>query len=77
MQSSSYHYLQSHPELANFVRYNPIWYRYITRDPNKIHELPREAKKFYGKTFPQQLEKISNQAQMIGMFIQLADEMKD
>ncbi|GGB44997.1 hypothetical protein F3157_06785 [Virgibacillus dakarensis] len=77
MQQFSYQYLQSHPHLLNFVRYNPIWYRYLTRDPNRIAELEREAKKFYGKTFPQRLEKISNQVQMAGMLIQFAESMKD
>ncbi|WP_106497732.1 YlbE-like family protein [Lentibacillus sp. Marseille-P4043] len=77
MQPICYQYLQSHPHIANFVRFNPSWYRYLTRDPNRITELPGAAKKYYGKTFPQQLEKISNQVQMAGMLVQFADAMKD
>lgn len=77
MQPSCYQYLQEQPDLANFVRFNPIWYRHLTRDPSRIAELPGEAKRFYGKTFPQRLDKINNQIQMVGMFLQFADAMKD
>lgn len=60
-----------------FVRYNPIWYRYLSREPERINEIEKEAKKFYGKTFSQQLDKVNNQVQMVRMLIQFAGEMKD
>lgn len=77
MQTYCYHFLQTRPDLLHFVRSNPMWYRYLTRDPNRIYELEGEAKRFYGKTFPQRLEKFSNQMQMANMLIQFADSMKD
>lgn len=77
MDAETYRYLTSHPELLTFVRYHPIWYRYLSRDPNKIHELSRVAKKFYGYTFTQRLERLNNQIQMVGMLIQLTEAMKD
>ncbi|QGS68600.1 hypothetical protein CV093_09060 [Oceanobacillus sp. 143] len=54
-----------------------MWYRYLSRDPNNILEMEKEAKKFYGKTLPQRLEKISSNMQMVGMLMQFADAMKD
>ncbi|MFB4167614.1 YlbE-like family protein [Virgibacillus sp. JSM 102003] len=77
MQTSTYQYLQQNPKLANFVRYNPVWYRYLSRDPYRVSELHKESKKFYGKTIPQQVEKIGNQVQMVNMLIQFAGAMKD
>lgn len=77
MDSTSYQYMISHPQLAMFVRYNPVWYRYLSRDPNRINEMEKEAKRFYGKTFPQRVEKINNQVQMIQMLIHFAGAMKD
>lgn len=77
MNKSIFHQLQSHPDLIQFIRYNPKWYRYITRDPQKIHDLPMEAKKFYGKTFTQRLEKLSDQVRMVDMMLKLAGAMKD
>lgn len=77
MDQRSYYYLQANPELANFVRYHPIWYRYLTRDPQRIHEIEKEAKKFYGKTIEQRLERLNDQVQMVHMLIQIAGSMKD
>lgn len=77
MQTSTYQYLQQNPKLANFVRYNPMWYRYLSRDPDRVSELNKESKKFYGKTFPQQVEKVGNQVHMVNMLIQFAGAMKD
>ncbi|RKQ37376.1 YlbE-like family protein [Oceanobacillus halophilus] len=77
MDSSVYHYLLERPDLQNFVRYNPIWYRYLSRDPSRISEMEKEAKRFYGKTFPQKIEKIGNNVQMLNMLMQFAGAMKD
>lgn len=77
MDPTSYNYLSNNPRLAMFVRYNPIWYRYLSREPERINEIEKEAKKFYGKTFSQQLDKVNNQVQMVRMLIQFAGEMKD
>jgi len=77
MNPSTYRYLSSQPELLKFVRYHPMWYRYLSRDPHRINELPKKAKTFYGYTFPQRLEKVNHQLKMAGMLIQLAEAMKD
>ncbi|WP_240452227.1 YlbE-like family protein [Virgibacillus sp. YIM 98842] len=77
MDKHTYHYLANNPSLIRFVRYNPVWYRYLSRDPRKISEIEKEAKKFYGKTFPQRMDRLNNQVQMMGMLMQFAEEMKD
>lgn len=77
MDLYSYNYLAKNPDLAKFVRYNPIWYRYLSRDPERVYEIKHEAKKFYGKTFPQRLEKVNNNVEMLGMLMKLSSEMKD
>ncbi|MBM7572259.1 YlbE-like family protein [Aquibacillus albus] len=77
MQPGLYEFLQSRPDLLQFVRLNPQWYRELTRDPNKIPVMEQEAKVFYGKTVPQRIEKVSNQIQMISMLLQMAGTMKD
>ncbi|WP_047984578.1 YlbE-like family protein [Ornithinibacillus californiensis] len=71
------HFLESRPDLKNFIRYNPIWYRYLTRDPSRISEIEQEAKRFYGKTLSQKLEKVNQNVQMVGMLLQFAEMMKD
>lgn len=72
MNRDCYHYLKSEPALLKFVRHNPVWYRYLSRDPNRIVEIEKEAKKYYGKTWPQQFEKASNHFSMMKMLIKLA-----
>lgn len=77
MDRMSYNYLSAHPDLANFVRYHPVWYRYLARDPQRIYELKEEAKVFYGKTLQQRLERLNDQVQMVHMLIQIAGTIKD
>lgn len=77
MNKEVYHYVRSRPDLTNFIRFNPIWYRYLSRDPARINEFEQEAKRFYGKTMPQRLEKINQNMQMVGMLLQFAEMMKD
>lgn len=77
MNMMCYQYLQKNPDLANFVRYQPMWYRYLSREPQRVYEIADEAKAFYGKTLPQRLEKLNNQVQMVNMLIQFAGSMKD
>lgn len=77
MDPTIYQYVSKREELIRFIRYNPIWYRYLTRDPSRIHEMEKEAKRFYGKTLPQRIEKINNNVQMLNMLAQFVGAMKD
>ncbi|MFS0672325.1 YlbE-like family protein [Ornithinibacillus sp. 179-J 7C1 HS] len=77
MNKEIYTYLRTRPELINFIRHNPEWYRYLSRDPNRVSEIEMEAKRFYGKTISQKLEKVNQNVQMVGMLLQFAEMMKD
>ncbi|TFJ94540.1 YlbE-like family protein [Lentibacillus salicampi] len=77
MQETVYHYLSQRPELAHFVRFNPEWYRFLTREPHRVEELEKASKVFYGKTFSQQVDKISGHVQMLNMLINFTEAMKD
>lgn len=77
MDPTLYQSLSNRDDLLRFIRYNPIWYRYLSRDPDRLNEMEKEAKKFYGKTFPQRVEKIGNNVQMINMLAQFVGLMKD
>ncbi|WP_156290447.1 YlbE-like family protein [Oceanobacillus salinisoli] len=77
MDPSVYQFLSNRPDLVNFIRYNPIWYRYLTRDPNSLREMEKEAKIFYGKTLPQRMERFGNNVQMLNMLAKFAGAMKD
>lgn len=77
MEPICYRYLEQNPDLLHFVRMNPIWYRYLSRDPSLLPEMKKEAKYFYGKTLSQQINKVNQQIQMVGMLMQFAGAMKD
>ncbi|MDL4841287.1 YlbE-like family protein [Aquibacillus rhizosphaerae] len=77
MQPDVYHSIKHRSGLLHFIRLNPHWYRKLTRDPQSLADLEREAKVFYGKTMPQRIEKVSSHIQMVSMLMQMAGAMKD
>lgn len=77
MNEYVYYYLYTNKPLLNFVRHHPIWYRYLSRDPERVHELEREAKIFYGQTFTQRLEKVNEHVQLVQMLAEISKLTKD
>ncbi|WP_407268101.1 YlbE-like family protein [Radiobacillus sp. PE A8.2] len=77
MQPSINQYLQEREDLRRFIRSNPEWYRYLSRNPDHITAMEKEAKVFYGKTVNQRIDKLSSQVQLVSMLIQMAGSMKD
>ncbi|MUV36244.1 hypothetical protein JNUCC1_00045 [Lentibacillus sp. JNUCC-1] len=77
MQEATHQYLQSRPDLHLFVRRHPEWYRLLTREPEKMAELEKAAKVFYGKTWPQQVERAGQRLDMLHMLIQMASMMRE
>lgn len=72
-----YQYVSQQPHLLIFIRENPVWYRYLSREPQMITDMEKAAKEYSGKTISKRLEKVGDQMQMISMLIQLAGAMKD
>ena len=78
MDSTTIQYLANNPKLQEFIRYEPHWYRHLSRDGLKrVNELENAAKVFYGKTLSQRMDRVNNQLQMASMLINMADLLKD
>lgn len=77
MHPDVYYYLQEKPELLQYIRLHPIWYRYLSRDISLVTELEKEAKVFYGKTFPQRLEQFANQLKWSKLLIELLKDNEE
>lgn len=78
MEQTIYLYLRGQPKLLEFIRREPIWYRYLLREGAKLlPELEKEAKVFYGQTFTGRLNRVSDQVQMASMLINVANILKD
>jgi hypothetical protein len=73
-----YAYLQENPKMLDFIRQQPIWYRYLSRDgASRIPELEKEAKRFHGQTWSGRLNRMNEQVQMASMLINVANILKD
>ncbi|MFC4404688.1 YlbE-like family protein [Gracilibacillus xinjiangensis] len=77
MEQETYYFLEQRQDLWNFIRKNPDWYRYLSRDANRIEEMEQTAKQFYGKTIPQRLEKAQQNIQLVSLIIDMAGAFKD
>lgn len=71
MRLEVYQYISSQPDLKRYLRMHPIWYRRLSRNPFQIQMLEEEANHFYGRTFPQRMEKLQNGIQLASMLIQM------
>lgn len=77
MEPETYQVVQQREDLWRFIRNHPEWYRYLTRDPNRLKELELTSKQFYGKTMPQRLQKTQQNMQMLSLLMQMAGSWKD
>ncbi|GAE29122.1 YlbE-like family protein [Halalkalibacter hemicellulosilyticus] len=64
-------YLNEQPELRAFIRQHPNWYRKLSRDPSQMTLLEKEANQFYGRTFPQRVEKMQQSLGLIMMMMEM------
>lgn len=65
------HVLSQHPEIRQYVRQHPNWYRKLSRDPSQLSLVEKEANYFYGRTFPQRVEKVQNHLGLAMMMIEM------
>lgn len=73
----TYYKLQQRPDLLSFLRYNPEWYRYLTRNPDQLVQMEKEAKIFHGKTLTQRIEKFNDHLELATMLIYMTETFKD
>ncbi|GAA5414991.1 hypothetical protein Pryu01_00015 [Paraliobacillus ryukyuensis] len=77
MEPTIYQKIKAEPALLRFLRNQPNWYRTLARNPEAFEDLQKQAKQYQGRTIPQRVEKISEQMQLLGMFLHMASTMKD
>ncbi|SDY77008.1 YlbE-like protein [Evansella caseinilytica] len=76
MRSEVYQHIRNQPELHRFLRYNPRWYRILSRNPFALQQMEREAKVFYGKTFPQRMDRLQNNMNLAMMMLEMMRQFK-
>ncbi|MED3647880.1 YlbE-like family protein [Halalkalibacterium halodurans] len=71
MRREVIHVMETNPELKRFCRQHPIWYRRLSRDPQQLAELQKEANYFFGRTFGQRVDRVQKNLGMIMMLIEM------
>lgn len=69
-------YLDSHKDLKEFLREQPLWYRKLSRNPYDLEALQIASLHYYKKTIPHQVEKFSNGVQMAQMMFHMFQNMR-
>ncbi len=68
-------YIIQRPELKQFLRRHPVWYRYLSRNPHSLAQIENEAKIYYGKTFPQKLDRFQSNLNLALMLLEMVKGM--
>lgn len=55
--------------LYQYLRVNSTWYQKLNRNPHFIKELESEAKRYYKLTFPDKIDDIIRNIEMVSTFI--------
>jgi hypothetical protein len=71
MRKEMQEYMKQRPDLKQFIRHNPIWYRYLSRDPQSLSKLENEVKVYNGQTIPQRLDRFQSNLNMALMLLDM------
>ncbi|MBU5341909.1 YlbE-like family protein [Caldifermentibacillus hisashii] len=75
MRTELYQIIKSKKEWQQFIRNEPIWYKKLSRNPNAIKEFEQTALKYYKKSLPDRMNKISNGVQFATMMLSMIQSM--
>ncbi|WP_409305306.1 YlbE-like family protein [Peribacillus sp. SCS-155] len=67
--------IQADPDLKNFIRMQPQWYRYLMRHPHQLDKMQTEAAYFLKKSIPHRISNLSNGVQMAWMMLNMYQAM--
>lgn len=71
MRVEVYQMIKNKPELHHFLRLHPSWYRKLSRNPHAIYDMEREARLFYGRTFPQRMDRLQENVSLAMAMIEM------
>lgn len=77
MRKELMNYIHSQPQLKQYLREQPSWYRKLCRNPNDLHLFEVSSLHYYKKTIPHQVERITNGVQMASMMMSMFQAMNN
>ena len=69
MELKVIHAIKSNPLLYSYLRVNSSWYSVLNRDSSRLRDIEKEARHYYKMTFPDKIERFTNQMEMISTFM--------
>lgn len=69
MRYEVYQQIQTDKDCMKYLRFKPVWYKRLMRDPERISEFQTECKTFFRKTIPDRVNAISNGVQLAQMMM--------
>ncbi|ALC80947.1 MULTISPECIES: YlbE-like family protein [Bacillus] len=76
MRKDVQEYIMSDKERRRFIREQPYWYRYLSRNPGDLPSFQLAMMNYYEKTIPHRVNQFSNGIQMAQMMIQMFHSMR-
>ncbi|MBQ4817180.1 YlbE-like family protein [Bacillus pumilus] len=77
MRKEVQEFVMAEEERIKFIRQSPLWYRQLTRHPDKLSSFELDKMNFYEKTIPHRVSQLSNSVQMAEMMIQMFQAMRN
>ena len=77
MRKEVYDYITRNPDLLEFIRNEPEWYRRLSRHPEELLKFEQEARIYHGKTWPDRIERLTNYMQMAQMMFFMLQSFKE
>lgn len=76
MRRDVYDHIQANDDLKRFLREKPIWYRYLSRNPDQLENMHIDMLHFYKKTIPHKVSNFSQSLQFVSMMLGMMDAMR-
>ncbi|KMY19825.1 YlbE-like family protein [Bacillus sp. FSL K6-4563] len=77
MRKEVLEFVMAEEDRIKFIRQRPLWYRQLTRHPDKLSSFELDKMNFYEKTIPHRVSQLSNSVQMAEMMIQMFQAMRN
>ncbi|MGJ9381293.1 hypothetical protein CR203_02275 [Salipaludibacillus neizhouensis] len=71
MRRNVYERIKANPETHYYLRAHPNWYRNLGRDPDAYNKMISESNSYYGKTFPQRIDKLQSNMNLVMMMLDM------
>lgn len=77
MRKEVYDWIRTNPELHQYLRINPVWYRRLGREPEMLEKMVQDSKIYFGKTITQRVDQIHKNMNVAMMMIDMMRQVNE